>query len=45
MSVHIKLHTRDADKSGLNPNRKQSGFIDAIFVAKLSEPRIISMFI
>ena len=45
MSVHIKVHTRYADKSVLNPNRKQSEFIDAIFVAKLSEPRIISMFI
>ena len=45
MSVHIKLHIKYADYSGINPNRKQTGFIDAICVAKLLEPRIKSVFI
>ena len=40
MSVHIKLHKRYADKSGINPNRNQPGFIDANFVAKLLQQRI-----
>ena len=37
MSVHIKLHKRYADKSEINPNRNQPGFIDAIFLTKLSK--------
>ena len=35
----MKVLMRYADKSGINPNRNQPGFIDANFVAKLLEQR------